>query len=65
MRDHLDVDRPSWLIDAVHDPEIATVGAVQPLEVETKRSADLLWVLSQGAVDELDSGGSHLLRDPA
>lgn len=26
MRDHLDVDRPLWLIDAIHDPEIATVG---------------------------------------
>ena len=65
MVDGQDVDRTASLIDAVHDPVIPSVGTVSTLELEPERSPDPVGVLGQGAVDELDRNGCHLLRQTA
>lgn len=61
MSDRFDVCPPAGLVDAVHDPEVSAAGAVQANELESERPADPVWVLGQGAVDELDGGAGNLL----
>jgi len=61
MANGLDDDSPPSFVDPIDDPVVSSTGAVQSLELEAKRMADPLGCLSEGSVDELDGGESHLL----
>jgi len=65
MVDGQDVDLAASIVDAVDDPVIPSVGAAQTLQVEPERSTDPVWVVGESAVDELDCGGCHLVRQTA
>lgn len=56
-----DVDPSVPLIDAVHDAEISSMGAMQTLELETERAAGASRLISQHSVDELDGRSGNLL----
>lgn len=64
MTDRLDINRSARLVDPVDDAKITAMGAVQPLELEPKRPADLLRVQGDGAVYELDCRRGDLFRNP-
>jgi hypothetical protein len=40
MVDGQDVDTPAWLVDAVHDPVVPSMGAVPTFELEPERPPD-------------------------
>jgi hypothetical protein len=65
MTDRQDQDPPATLIDAVHHPVVAAVGAVGAFELEPERPPHPGRVGGQGAVDELDGGGGRLLGQAA
>lgn len=61
VTDEYDVELPVLLIDAVHDAEIPSMGAMQTLELETERTAGASRLISQHSVDELDGRSGNLL----
>jgi len=57
-----DVDSTLGLADAVHDPVVASMGAVKTVQFESERTADQCRTASERSVDELDRRGCNLFR---
>lgn len=47
---------------AVDDPVVTSTSRVQAAELTAERLVHSLWIVSEGAEDELDAGRGHLLR---
>jgi hypothetical protein len=62
--DRDDRDAVAIIVDLVDHPEVPASRAVVTRELESKRSADLMWGVCQTAVHELDARSGDLRRQP-
>jgi len=53
---------PLSIIDSVPDPVLTSTRSILTLERGVERSADAIWVLTEGSPQELDHGADRLDR---